>query len=170
MPRYAYDTDTYPTLAVLVTAHPRAVSSLVRVYRDGGGVRYLDKAEDEELHRLVNAGPVRLDSRDQAPAQVRVRVWNEEYQAIVGAAKAAGMNVRDWATMVLLREAAGSGAAQGAAQGAAIGATIGAAKASAPPAEPGKECPECGGRGNYIVPGGVKPCQACGGTGYIEIR
>lgn len=155
MPRYAYDTDTYPTLAVLVTAHPRAVSSLVRVYRDGGGVRYLDKAEDEELHRLVNAGPVRMDSRDQAPAQVRVRVWNDEYHAIVGAAKAAGMNVRDWATMVLLREAKQE---------------KGATDTNAPPAEPGKECPECGGRGNYIVPGGVKPCQACGGTGYIEIR
>lgn len=155
MPTYTYATDRYPTLAALVAAHPRAVSSLVRVYRDGGGLHYLNRAEDDEMFALVKAAPAPTRDRDQAPAQVRVRVWNDEYQAIVGAAKAAGMNVRDWATMVLLREA----------------------KTAAPPVKPpyvgavaGLRCATCGGSGGITVQDRVTACPTCLGTGEIEIR
>lgn len=40
--------------------------------------------------------------RDNAPAVVRVRLWPEEYQRIVGAARKAGLPVKEWALRVVL--------------------------------------------------------------------
>lgn len=147
MKTFYYDMNTYSTLASLAEAHPTARAEHIRVRGPDTRLRYMNGEEETELQRLVKALPPRQDDRDQAPAQLRVRLYNDEYGACVGAAKASGVNVRAWATRVLLA----------AAKAAEARANVGTAE--------GKLCPTCGGSGT--VDG---RCRTCDGTGTIELR
>lgn len=40
--------------------------------------------------------------RDTAPCMVRVRLWPDEYDRIVGAARKAGLPVKEWALRVIV--------------------------------------------------------------------
>lgn len=149
MKTFYYDMNTYSALANLAEAHPTARAEHIRVRSPDTKLRYLNGEEETELHRLVKALPRRTDDdRDQAPAQLRVRLYNDEYGACVGAAKAEGVNVRAWATRVLL-------AAAKAAE----------ARASVNVGTEAKVCPSCKGTGT--VDG---RCRTCDGSGSIEVR
>lgn len=150
MKTFYYDMNTYSALANLAEAHPTARAEHIRVRGPDTKLRYLNGEEETELHRLVKALPRRTDDdRDQAPAQLRVRLYNDEYGACVGAAKAEGVNVRAWATRVLLA----------AAKAAEARASVGVGTAEVKP------CLSCGGSGT--VDG---RCRTCGGSGTIEVR
>ena len=147
MTTYIYGTESYATLAELVKAHPAAVSSLVRVRRDGG-LFYLNRADDDALFALLKSQPA--TGCDQA--SIEVRLLAEQHAAVVGAANAAGLSVREWAAKVLVDAAAT----------AYVGAVT------------GLTCPMCNGAGHNGERIGrtntAIACRTCNGTGEIELR
>lgn len=50
----------------------------------------------------IGTVPAPEPDRDQAPAAVRVRLWPNEYRAIVGAAQRAGLPLKEWTVRVLI--------------------------------------------------------------------